>query len=132
MEKPIAITHCILLVEDDVHLRHLYTKVLDGSGYRVDAAEDGEAAWGAIQIKSYQLLITDHDMPKMSGIELVKKVRAAGMALPIIMVSGTMPTEELKEHAWLQISATLPKPHGIVELLETVKEVLGAGANATA
>ncbi len=70
-------------------------------------------------------------MPKLSGVELVKKLRVAGMALPIIMVSGTMPTEELKEHAWLQIYATLPKPCDIVEFLKTVKEVLGVGASAT-
>ncbi len=46
------------------------------------------------------------------------------------MVSGAMPAQELKEHPWLQINATLAKPLGIVELLKTVKEVLGAGANA--
>jgi DNA-binding response OmpR family regulator len=115
--------HCILVAEDDHDVRRLNTELLTDSGYRVDGAEDGAVAWETLQIKRYHLLITDYDMPKMSGIELVKKVRGARMELPIIMVSGTMPTEELKEHG-LHIDATLPKPYAIAEFLKTVKEVL--------
>jgi DNA-binding response OmpR family regulator len=125
-ENSIAPAYLILLAEDDVDFCRLYIRILTGSGYCVDAAKNGEVAWDALQIKNYHLLITDNDMPKMSGIELVKKLRAAGMTLPVIMVSGAMPTEQSNEHSWLQISALLHKPHGIVELLKTVKEVLDA------
>jgi DNA-binding response OmpR family regulator len=124
--KPAPTRHCILIAEDDHDVRRLNTEVLIHSGYRVDAAQDGALAWDILQIKSYHLLITDHDMPKMSGTELVKKVRAARMALPVIMVSGKIPEEMLKEHSGLQINATLSKPYDIMELLDTVKDVLGA------
>jgi two-component system OmpR family response regulator len=130
LEKQIASTHCILLAEDDSHIRRLSVKVLVDSGYRVDIAEDGEAAWNALQLKSYHLLITDNDMPKMSGIELVKKLRAVGMMLPVIMASGSMPMEKLNEQSRLQISAVLSKPHGLAKLLKTVKEVLGRGSQS--
>jgi DNA-binding response OmpR family regulator len=120
----------ILVAEDDHDVRRLNTEVLTSSGYHVDGAEDGAAAWETLQMKRYHLLITDYDMPKMSGIELVKKVRTARMPLPIIMVSGTMPMEELKEHSWLHIDATLPKPYGIAEFLKTVKEVLSLTVSA--
>jgi len=114
----------ILVVEDDREVRELNTTVLSRSGYKVDAAEDGAAAWQALNTDSYDLVITDHNMPKLTGVELLKKLRAARMALPVILVSGTMPTEELNRHPWLQIEATLLKPYTMAELLGTVKNVL--------
>src|SRR5687767_9307408 len=75
----------ILVAEDDHSLRRINAKVLSHFGYLVDAAEDGEAAWHALNSGRYDLLVTDNDMPKVSGVELIKKVRAARMALPVIM-----------------------------------------------
>jgi len=131
VEKAAARPHGILVAEDDAQVRRISTFVLSDAGYQVDAAEDGAVAWDRLQLKSYDLLITDHNMPNMSGIELIKKVRAARMALPVILISGTMPEDELKAHAWLQINATLPKPCDIVKLLRTVKEVLDATGDVT-
>jgi DNA-binding response OmpR family regulator len=58
----------ILVVDDDVDLRKLNTQVLVLSGYQVNAAEDGEAAWEYLQANSYDLLITDNRMPRLSGL----------------------------------------------------------------
>jgi DNA-binding response OmpR family regulator len=121
--------HRILVVEDDSSIRQLNTAMLLHSGYEVDAAEDGEAAWQALNTDSYDLLITDHNMPKVTGVELVKKLRAAHMALPVILATGAMPTEELNRHPWLRIEATLLKPFTIAMLLRTVREVLRATDN---
>ena len=79
-------------------LRQIDARVLIHSGYAVDVAEDGAAAWEALQANRYELLITDNNMPRLTGIELLKKLRSARMALPVILVSGTMPAEELKRH----------------------------------
>jgi DNA-binding response OmpR family regulator len=114
----------ILVVDDDAGLRQLAAEVLSGSGYQTETAEDGAAAWEALQASSYHLLITDHDMPKVSGVELVKKVRSAQMTLPVILATGTMPNEELNRHPWLQLAATLLKPFTADELLGAVKKVL--------
>jgi DNA-binding response OmpR family regulator len=114
----------ILVAEDEPDIRQFNTEVLTESGYHVDAAEDGEVAWQSLNTGSYDLLITDYDMPKVSGIDLLKRLHAARMALPVIMVSGRMPTEELKRHPWLQIHVALLKPYTIEDLLGTVKEVL--------
>jgi two-component system chemotaxis response regulator CheY len=116
--------HRILVVDDDVTLRKMNKELLGYSGYHVDDAEDGEAAWETLHAKKYDLLVTDHNMPKLSGLDLLKKLRSAGMDLPVILVSGMMPTEELQRHAWLQIDATLMKPFSTSELLEKVKDVL--------
>ena len=114
----------ILVVDDDDEIRRLNTVVLSGSGYKVDAAADGSVAWDTLKHNSYDLLVTDHKMPKVTGVELLKKLRAARMALPVILVSGMMPTTELSRHPWLQIDATLLKPYTSDELLATVKKVL--------
>lgn len=115
----------ILVVDDDEDLRRLNTELLANSGYRVDAAPDGALAWDSLRNNSYDLLLTDHDMPKMSGRDLIKKLRAARVVMPVILVSGTtIPLKELRQDPWLQIDATLSKPYTSDELLATVRKVL--------
>jgi DNA-binding response OmpR family regulator len=122
----------ILVVEDESDLRQLNAEVLIDAGYQVAVAEDGAAAWTALQLHSYDLLITDQFMPKVSGIELLKKIHAASLTLPVIMVTGILPTWEIALHPWLHSVAMLLKPHTFDELLETVKNVLHATAGARA
>jgi DNA-binding response OmpR family regulator len=114
----------ILVVDDDRCIRQLNTEVLLCSGYEVDAAEDGAAAWDILQLKGYDLLITDNEMPKVSGIELVKRLHAARMDLPVIMATGTPPKAEFARCPWLKPAATLIKPYTFDELLVAVREVL--------
>jgi DNA-binding response OmpR family regulator len=121
-------TNRILFVDDSTAVREATANVLIGSGYHVDVAEDGEAGWKALHATKYDLLITDHNMPKLTGIELVKKLRSARMNLPVVLASAVLPTEELDRNPWLQIAATLLKPFAIDELLETVKAALSATA----
>jgi len=111
-------------VDDDVTIRRLNSATLLHSGYEVDVAEDGDAAWKALNTDSYDLLITDNSMPKVSGVELLKKLRAAHMALPVIMATGTLPTEEFNRYPWLKPVATLLKPYAVSEMLSKVKDVL--------
>jgi DNA-binding response OmpR family regulator len=114
----------ILVVDDELLIRQLYAELLNDRGYEVDTAKNGAAAWEALQMNDYNLLVTDNEMPHLSGVELVKKVRAAHMAVPVIMVSGTMPTEELKLHPELHIDAAVTKPFNITEFTAIVKRVL--------
>jgi two-component system OmpR family response regulator len=113
----------ILVVDDDVYVRQMSADVLTLSGYQVDVAEDGEAGWEALNTSPYDLLITDNNMPKVSGLELVQKVRSARMALPVILASGALPSTDLN----LQLDAMLSKPFNNHELLGTVKKVLCLG-----
>ena len=118
----------ILVVDDEMFVRQLISDVLVDSGYHVDTAKDGEAGWKALHAarhapESYHLLITDNNMPKLSGIELIRKLRAERVALPIILASGTPPTEleraDLTES--LQPVAILIKPFSISDLMQMVK-----------
>src|ERR1700761_6903001 len=69
--------HRILVVDDDADIRCLNTEVLADSGYTVDSAADGALAWDALQTKNYDLLLTDYDMPKLNGLNLIRKMRDA-------------------------------------------------------
>ena len=129
--------HRILVVEDEPDIRRLNAEVLKSSGYEVDTAEDGMAGWKALHAarhapESYALLITDHDMPGLTGLALVKKLRAARMALPVIMATGTLPTEELfTRYPWLQPVVALIKPYSVEQLLGTVEAVLRTADGAS-
>ncbi|MFZ0825811.1 MAG: response regulator [Verrucomicrobiia bacterium] len=114
----------LLVVEDDISIRQLSTEFLSHSGYEVDAAEDGAAAWEALGTESYDLMITDNEMPNLTGIELLEKLYAIHMNLPVIMASGTMPDEEFALCPWLQPAATLLKPYTFKKLLGTVESVM--------
>lgn len=120
--------HRILVVDDDEDFRSLNTEVLANYGYQVDTAANGALAWDSLQINRYDLLLTDYGLPKVNGLNLIKKLRAASMAIPVIMVSGSVPGEELR-HLNLHIDATLPKPYTLDELLASVRRVLGATRN---
>ena len=121
----------ILVVEDDLDIGQLYAQVLVRSGYEVAVAGDGAAGWEALCASHFDLLITDHEMPKLTGLELVGKVRRAHLTLPVIIASGTLHTEELKRRPWLRVAAVLLKPVCVQELLKTVKEVLADPILAT-
>ena len=120
--------HRILVAEDDADIRQLNTEILIGAGYHVDAAEDGAMAWDALQRNRYDLLVTDNLMPKVSGVELLKKLQAARMALPVIMATGNPPRETFARHPGLRPTATLLKPYTFDELVRVVKAVLRATA----
>ena len=117
----------ILLVDDEMLIRKICARVLRDFGYLTQTAEDGVAAWKSLQSNVYDLLITDQNMPKVSGVELVEKVRSANMALPVILISGALPTGQLDKNPWLKGVATLAKPFTGDELLGTVQRVLREG-----
>ena len=114
----------ILVVEDEHDLRQLTAEVLIDAGYQVDVAEDGSTAWAALQLSKYDLLITDQFMPKVSGVELLRKIHAAHMTLPIIMATGFLPTWEFTLHPCLQAVKMILKPYSFQKLLGMVRNVL--------
>ena len=116
--------HRILVVDEDSDLRQLYAEALAGPAYHVDAAEDGATAWEALKTNRYHLLITEHAIPNVTEVELVKKLRAARMALPVVMAAGRLPAQELARNPSLQLAATLSKPFAVEALLDAVKNVL--------
>ncbi len=134
----------ILFVDDEPSIRELGAKALVRAGYEVDTAEDGEVAWGLLQSRRFDLVVTDCDMPRLSGFELLKVLRPAQPTLPVILISGRVPTEEQTGDPRLRPAAMLLKPFIMADLLETIRIVAGlreaagtikgspAGSNPTA
>jgi len=122
-------TQRILVVDADRDFRVLYADALSDPGVQVDLAEDGAAGWQALQTRDYSLLITENDLPNLTGVQLITKLRAAKMALPVVMAAARLPVHDLAQNPSLQLAATLAKPFAIDVLRATVKIVSGAGGN---
>jgi len=121
----------ILLVDDDLYVRKLNAGVLIRSGYIVETADDGADAWRALNEQIYDLVITDNKMPRVTGLELIKKLRSVDRKMPVILASGMVQDEELNPDPELRLDASLLKPFTIAELLATVKKVLAKTLGAT-
>ena len=122
VQSPQGRPNRILVVEDEPLWRVLNTEMLIDAGYHVDTAEDGAAAWETLQFNTYDLVVTDNNMPKVSGLELIEKLRGAGMGLPVIMATGASPV--FAPYSRFQPAATLLKPYTAADLLGTVRNVL--------
>jgi DNA-binding response OmpR family regulator len=120
----------ILYVDDEPQLRRLGELVLIRTGYDVDTAADGAQAWEALQHAHYNLLITDNSMPGLTGLELSRNARLAGMRLPIMMTSVSLSAMQDSVWAELDIAALLPKPFTFDALVETVERVLHSANNS--
>ena len=115
----------ILVVEDNQSIRQLCAKALTRSGYQVDAAEDGAAGLLALRDAGhapshYDLIITDNEMPKLSGVDMIQQLRAEHVNLPVILASGNVSVDTKPLH----LVAILPKPFSVDQLLQTVNEIL--------
>ena len=123
----------ILVADDEEDIRHLISSVLAGDGFNVNTASDGEQAWKALLHEHYDLLVTDNEMPRLTGIKLIERIRKEGMSLPVILASGSLSVEEVRDYAELQIAAVIPKPFDVYEFLTIVRIALRvSGEDATA
>jgi two-component system sensor histidine kinase and response regulator WspE len=79
----------VLAVDDSLTVRELERKMLSSRGYLTEVAVDGMDAWNAVRSGSYDLVITDVDMPRMDGIELAKRIKQDPRlkSLPVLIVS---------------------------------------------
>lgn len=79
----------VLVADDSLTVRELERNLLANHGYEVDVAVDGAEAWNAIRLGEYDLVVTDVDMPRMNGFELVERLKANERlrSLPVVIVS---------------------------------------------
>ena len=122
----------ILVADDYEDARQLISNTLVCAGFEVDTAADGEAAWAALQHQHYDLLVTDNEMPRLAGMELVERMRDAGLSLPVIMASGSFSEDDKRHHARLQIAAALTKPFDFWDFLNSVGTALRESAGSAA
>jgi two-component system response regulator VicR len=113
----------ILVADDDDTILGLVAYLLEDEGYRVLRASDGAEALACAQREAPDLVLTDIMMPRMTGVELLARLRAApALAVPVILMSAvTRAPNPLPPR-----TAFLPKPFELAALLELVSRLLPA------
>ncbi len=114
----------ILVVEDDPALRDGVRDALASEGYRVETAADGAAGLARLLAEPFDLAILDVAMPRKSGFDVCREIRARDRALPILFLSAK--GEEVDRVLGLELGADdyVTKPFSLRELLARVKSVL--------
>jgi DNA-binding response OmpR family regulator len=120
----------VLLVEDDTATRRLTALLLARAGYSVDIVADGEAGWDALGAAPYDLLVTDNDMPRVTGMKLVERLRLAGLTLPVIIASGSQELGEAQDYPWLALAAILHKPFPFADLISAARRAVPMAPDA--
>lgn len=116
----------ILVVDDEIHIQRVVAIKLRNNGFDVITAEDGQKGYEAAISEKPDLIISDYQMPNMTGVEMVEKLRNQSEAerIPIIMLTARgFAIEDSQKHN-LNIAEFLSKPFSPKELLKTVEDVL--------
>jgi YesN/AraC family two-component response regulator len=115
----------ILLVDDDESVLETYCELLALSGFDpVYRAGDGLEALEVFRQSKVDLLITDINMPRMGGIELISKVRERDKNLPILVISGYLKEEHLPVLEPFKVAGTFFKPFRVTDLITRMWELL--------
>lgn len=125
--KPAPQTQSVLVAEDSITSRLLLKGVLEASGYRVKTAVDGMEALTALRTESFDLLVSDVEMPRLNGFDLVARMRADRKLaeLPVILVTALASREDRERGVEVGADAYLVKSNfDQSNLLETVRRLL--------
>jgi two-component system KDP operon response regulator KdpE len=114
----------VLVVDDEPAIRRFLRTSLDAQGYRVSEAEDGQGALAEIRRSPPDILVLDLGLPDVDGFAVIRQLRDAGSALPIIVLSSR--TDERGKVEALDLGADdyVSKPFGIDELLARLRAAL--------
>jgi two-component system Ni(II)/redox-responsive regulator NrsR len=113
----------ILLVEDEEDLAYAVQKVLQQQGHVVDHCTSGLEGWNLLrgELARYEMAILDWMLPDLSGLELCKRVRAAGLGLPLLLLTARAETADRVEGLDAGADDYLVKPFAMEELLARIR-----------
>ncbi len=115
----------ILVVDDDETTREFLAVLLEGKGYGVQSAADGEEAWSLLQGEpGYELVITDLNMPVLDGLHLLQRIRQRSLGVEVILRTGFPAHGAVTKAQELGAFTVVTKPHDLEELLESVELAL--------
>lgn len=125
-------SHRILVADDEAHILHVVSMKLRNAGFDVITAVDGEEALELCRSEQPALLITDNQMPYLTGLEVCKELQKSEETRGIraIMLTARGFDIEPEEMAGAEIEAVLAKPFSPREVLQRVNELLGDPAEA--
>ncbi|WP_456433547.1 chemotaxis response regulator CheY [Thermosulfuriphilus sp.] len=118
----------ILIVDDFATMRRIVKNILSQLGFKnFIEADDGTTAWEILQKEKIDLIVSDWNMPKMTGLELLKKVRADERLkdLPFLMVTAEAQKENIIEAVKHKVSQYIVKPFTAETMGEKIKKIFG-------
>lgn len=118
----------ILLAEDERSVAFSISFALKADGHTIEIVSDGEEALSELTRKpgAFDLLITDHSMPRMNGVELVKRLRESGFQGKIVVLSAHLSAENRAAYLALGVDMMVPKPFDVHQLRASILQ-LGRG-----
>jgi DNA-binding response OmpR family regulator len=111
----------ILVIEDEVRLARLILRVLKEEGYLPETAESGRTGLALALAEDFGLLIVDWMLPDLDGVEVIRRLRAAEMSVPVLMLTARTQIEDRVEGLDAGADDYLPKPFAFPELLARVR-----------
>ena len=111
----------ILIVEDEEHLADLLAEVLGREGHVANTASDGRSGLTRALSEEFDLLMVDWMLPDLDGIQVVKRLRAADVRVPILMLTARAQVEDRVEGLDAGADDYLPKPFAFPEFLARVR-----------
>lgn len=122
----------ILVVEDERSIAEFVQRGLEAEGYSVSCAHDGAEGLARARTGDFALVILDVLLPKLSGLEVVKAIREADEALPVIMLTALAETDDVVTGLDLGASDYLTKPFAFTELVARIRAHLRQPGQANA
>lgn len=114
----------IIIAEDDVELRQLFSHVLLRNGYSVKGVSDGKEALDILEHEYFDLIISDIMMPVMDGYELVRRLREAGMSTPVLMITAKDAFDDMRQGFLSGTDDYMVKPVNVNEMVLRVGALL--------
>ncbi|MDN6137325.1 response regulator transcription factor [Corynebacterium sp.] len=111
----------ILIVEDDQDIASFIKRGLEAEGYACDIADNGALALGLAQSNSYQLVVLDLSLPLLDGTDVLTKLRAAGVDVPVIVLTARTALKDRVRALEGGADDYMPKPFQFAELLARVR-----------
>ncbi|MBK7258610.1 MAG: response regulator [Ignavibacteriae bacterium] len=117
----------ILVADDEEGIRELLREQLDAAGYATDEATDGAEAIDKLDHATYDLAILDINMPKKSGLDVLKHIRDRQLKMGVIMLTGRLGFSVGSESMLLGADEYITKPFDLEYLELAIKKVLESG-----
>lgn len=121
-----------LVVEDDPRIAGDLTVALTSAGFRVETAEDGETAWFLGGTEAFDLIVLDLGLPKLDGLAVLKRWRAEGSEIPVLVLTARGTWIERVEGIDAGADDYLPKPFRIEELVARARALVRRSAGRAA
>lgn len=117
----------LLIVDDSTSMRQMVAFALSSGGFTVEQAEDGQAALDIARGQRFDAVVTDVNMPRMDGIELIRQLRQLPTYkfTPLLMLTTESTPEKKMEGKSAGATGWLIKPFNPDQLVTTIKRVLG-------